>query len=61
MSQDKIITTHVMPPIPTNAFDWCAYYDGWEEETGSYGWGKTEELAILDLKRNTEIIEAREK
>jgi hypothetical protein len=49
--ENKIITQHVLPPIPTRNFDWCAYWDGWEEE-GNYGWGETEELAIHDLKTN---------
>ena len=57
MSENKIITWQVFPPIPTNKFDWAAYYDGFEE--GCYGWGETEELAIIDLKSNCEIIDER--
>jgi len=45
----KIKTQHVYPPIPTRVFDWCAYWDG-TEENGRYGWGKTEAEAIADLK-----------
>lgn len=44
-----ILTSHVMPPIPTKACDWCAYVDG-EEERGPYGWGRTERDAIADLR-----------
>ena len=45
----QIIQQPVYPPIPTNAFDWCAYYDG-EEEAGNYGWGATKEAALADLE-----------
>lgn len=48
MSEKKIITSNVYPPIPIRAMDWCAYYDG-EEELQQYGWGKTETEAIADL------------
>lgn len=44
----KIITSHVFPPIPIRAFDWCAYVDG-TEESGLRGWGRTEQEAINDL------------
>ena len=47
----KIVTSHVYPPIPTRANDWCAHYDG-EEEAGGYGWGATEAEAILDFVEN---------
>lgn len=33
--------------------DWCAYYDGHEEE-GNYGYGRTEAEAIEDLKQRNE-------
>ena len=46
----RIITVHEYPPIPIRDFDWCAYHDG-EEESGHYGWGRTERDAIEDLKR----------
>lgn len=45
----KIITEHVYPPIPIRIFDWCAFYEGCEEEQ-NYGWGKTKEEAIENLK-----------
>jgi hypothetical protein len=45
----KIITRLVYPPIPDRRFDWCAFYDG-EEERGNYGWGRTEQEAIDDLR-----------
>lgn len=48
MTESKIITSHVYPPIPCRQFDWCAYRDG-EEEQGNYGWGHTEAAAIRDL------------
>lgn len=44
----KIVTSHVRPPIPIRQFDWCAFYDG-EEEEGNYGYGATEQEAIRDL------------
>jgi hypothetical protein len=44
----KIITSHVYPPIPLRHLDWCAYYDG-EEEDQNYGWGKTKEEAVKNL------------
>jgi len=51
MNQIKIKTSCVFPPIPSSQFDWCAYYDG-EEEEQNYGWGKTEMEAIEDLEMN---------
>jgi hypothetical protein len=64
----KMITTNMPPPIPDRRYDWCAYWDG-EEEEGHCGWGKTKEEAIEDLRRldqekweeeNPEEIEERE-
>lgn len=49
MSDPKIITNYWRKPIPTDLFDWTAWYDG-EEELGHYGHGKTEAEAIADLK-----------
>lgn len=46
----KIVTVHQYPPIPVRDFDWVAFHDG-EEESGHYGWGKTEAEAIKDLQR----------
>jgi hypothetical protein len=48
---DDIVVVHVCPPIPLRCFDWCAYYDGYEED-GSYGWGATKEEAIKDLTQD---------
>jgi hypothetical protein len=48
----KIITSHVHPPIPTDKFDWCAYYDDVGADASPYGWGRTEAEAIADLKEN---------
>jgi hypothetical protein len=48
MSEDKIITLRVEPPIPIREFDWCAFMDGVEED-GVCGWGENEEEAIADL------------
>ena len=45
---DKIIVTHVYPPIPYRNRDWLAYIDG--EEEGLQGWGKTKEDAVEELK-----------
>lgn len=49
MTEPKIITSEVRPPIPTTDFDFCAYYEG-DEERQEYGWGSTAELAIANLK-----------
>lgn len=46
----KIITEHLIPPIPTTSFDWLAYFDG--EEDGQQGFGDTEATAISDLLEN---------
>lgn len=48
MSDYKIITTYVRPPVPTRAFDYCAYFDG--EEEGPVGWGRTIPDALEDLQ-----------
>lgn len=48
MTDRKIITAFVHPPIPDRNSDWCAYYDG--DEDGQRGWGLSEEAAVLDLK-----------
>ena len=44
----KILTKYSPPPVPTNQFDWSAWYDG-DEELGIVGYGKTESEAITDL------------
>jgi hypothetical protein len=43
-----LVVTFVYPPIPTRAFDWCAYEDG-EEERQQYGYGPTREAAVAHL------------
>jgi hypothetical protein len=47
----KIVTTHVYPPIPDRRCDWSAHYGGFEEG-GPYGYGRTEQEAIADLRDN---------
>lgn len=51
MTDRKIITSNVYPPIPIRNFDWCAFFDG-DEESGLCGWGKTREEAVTDLLEN---------
>lgn len=46
-----IKTEHWPKPIPPREFDWCAYYDG-DEESGQYGYGRTEQAAVDDLTDN---------
>jgi len=43
-----ITTEHVYPPIPNRNFDWVACLDG-REESGPYGQGASENIAIADL------------
>ena len=50
ISERKIITTHVHPPIPYRGNDWSAYFDDEGAEAGRYGWGATEAEAIDDLR-----------
>lgn len=45
----KIMTSYWAKPIPDRRFDWSAWYDG-EEEFGPYGYGRTEDEAIRELK-----------
>ena len=45
----NIITDYIHPPIPIRDHDWVAYYDG-EEESLIYGYGRTKDEAIKDLK-----------
>lgn len=46
----KVMTDHVLPPIPVREWDWCAWYDG--HEFGPRGWGRTEEEARAALEEN---------
>lgn len=50
-----IVTQCICPPIPIRQFDWCAYHEG-EEESGHYGYGRTEQEAIDDLMMLDEIM-----
>jgi hypothetical protein len=50
----QIVTTHVMPPIPTNIFDWSACFDDYEPGA-PIGYGPTKEEAIADLMEQVEI------
>lgn len=43
----EIMVHAVHPPIPTQTFDYCAYFDG--DETGQQGTGPSENAAIIDL------------
>jgi hypothetical protein len=51
----KILTERVYPAIPIRSFDWCAWIDG-NEESGPYGYGRTEQDAIANL--NEQIADA---
>lgn len=57
--EKKIITRHVLPPIPIRTHDWHAYFDG-EEEDGPIGWGETKEKAIEDLPKESASRKAKE-
>ena len=46
----KILTEYWAKPIPMRQYDWAAWYDG-KEESGPYGYGRTEAEAIADLKQ----------
>lgn len=49
MIKSKIITQHDPPPIPNRNYDWMAWREG-NEENGPIGYGKTEKIAIQELK-----------
>ena len=48
--EDKIRTTHEYPPIPIRDYDWSAIRDSYDEGD-LVGYGRTEQEAINDLKR----------
>ncbi len=50
-SGDDIVTVFVHPPIPVRDHDWCAYHDSEMEQGNTYGWGSTEQEALVDLRR----------
>ena len=52
MTDSKIVTSHIRPPIPTRMYDWIARYDG-DEESGPRGYGSTEEAAVSQLMEET--------
>lgn len=54
MAVYKIVTVYEHPPFPTRSTDWRAYFD-YQEESGPYGWGPTEEQAMIDLIHNYEL------
>jgi hypothetical protein len=43
-----VVVNHICPPVPSRAFDWCAYEDG-REEAMQYGYGATREAAVADF------------
>lgn len=51
MKRPAIVATNICPPIPIRSHDWCAHYDGHEED-GNYGWGSTKAEAIQDFIDN---------
>lgn len=55
----KIITSNEYPPIPYRCMDWCAYYDGTEEE-GCCGFGETEKEALDDLENTWPLEDYKE-
>lgn len=48
MTNRKIVTKNIWPPIPDRRFDWVAYFEG-DEESGPRGWGSTKDQAIAEL------------
>lgn len=54
MSDFKIITTYVKPPIPMRAYDYSAHFDC-DGETGPVGWGRTIVEAIEDLQMSVDL------
>jgi hypothetical protein len=49
----NIKTEYRPKPIPTDLFDWIAWYDG-REESGC-GYGRTEAEAIDDLRERIDV------
>ena len=46
--KEKIITTHIYPPIPIRQYDWEAFRCSYDEGD-AIGYGRTEQEAINDL------------
>jgi hypothetical protein len=53
--QMKIVTSHIYPPIPTRAFDWCATFDNYDGPGSPIGYGSTEQEAIENLKEISDV------
>ena len=49
MTERKIITSPIFPPIGVRGLDWCATFDGYEPGC-PIGHGETEQEAIDDLR-----------
>ncbi len=56
MSEPKIQTSPIFPPIPIRGLDWCAHFDNYEPGQ-PIGHGATEQEAIEDLKSLIEYVE----
>lgn len=56
MSERKIITNFVFPPIPDRRFDWSAVYEGYEGGD-PIGRGRTEQEALADLKIEADLAD----
>jgi hypothetical protein len=55
-SHGKIVVSYSSPPIPTNCFDWCAYWDNYDID-GPYAHGSSKEEAIENLLEITDFEE----
>ena len=49
MTERKINTENIRPPIPTRGHDWCATFDDVGADCSPHGYGATEQEAIADL------------
>jgi|GEM_PF-5152556 len=49
-----VIVRGIFPPIPSNDYDYCAWYQG-HEERGPTGFGATPRTALIDLVENYDI------
>jgi hypothetical protein len=60
MSDAKIVTEFVYPPIPDRRFDWSAIddnpYDGADDSSCPIGHGATEQEAIDDLPESVKTL-----
>lgn len=55
MSERKVVTVYVHPPIPARSSDWQATFDDFDPERNDpIGWGATEAEAIANLHDNAE-------